>query len=495
MDIENSTITQNCSNYKKYDAYLSRLRYARVPMNNVTGSTVPLGLSSTNLVEFKIPSSTIINLSKSYITYQYVIPAVANNYGVSYEANQDFCTWCYYGDGGGLGIVDVNYCDRMTAVTLPIRTSNLEALGRDQFDTLYTSNTSYSANILPVSKDGLTTGTLTYSDDSYLEPQYLRFSALNTAMTVSRQIPLSSFKDTFLSVDKNVVFGRDMYLRFNSQYANRLGFYTTSTANANPGTNAQAFAGANAPTAFNSVYLFLAIEQNSVLVNSLKASLAAGTIKMQIPYTYTYRYGGTGSLSNMSITLTRQFGHKLKRLLYAPFCGTESGYTSFDHSNVNGTKVTQLQTSIDTRPLTDYQLNCFNPQYATAQNTNATAVLPTNCGFSLTTSPFGDDYREMKNKMILYSCLPSYGAYQTNWFYADTWGQQDFAKDILTPEIDDSNIDDGLNLLDADHVYTIQVNTPCINNANSVCNGSIVHYLFALFQRTLSISQEGISFE
>ena len=101
----------------------------------------------------------------------------------------------------------------------------------------------------------------------------------------------------------------------------------------------------------------------------------------------------------------------------------------------------------------------------------------------------------MKSKLLLYSCLPSYGAYQTTWCYADTWGQQDFGKDFLTPEIDDSNIDDGLNLLDADHVYTIQVNTPCINNNNSVCAGSIVHYLFALFQRTLSISQEGIKFE
>ncbi len=88
------------SNYKRYNAFLSRIRYARVPMNNITGATVPLSLNATQLIEFKIPAKTIINLSKSFINYQYSIPAVANNYGVCFEDNQDFCQWLYFGDGG-----------------------------------------------------------------------------------------------------------------------------------------------------------------------------------------------------------------------------------------------------------------------------------------------------------------------------------------------------------------------------------------------------------
>jgi len=215
------------------------------------------------------------------------------------------------------------------------------------------------------------------------------------------------------------------------------------------------------------------------------SSLMAGSIKFTIPYTYTYRYGGTGSSSNMSITLTRQFGHKLKRLLYAPFVGSETSCWSFDHSNNNGVKVTTLQSSIDSRPLTDYQLNCFNPN-----NT----IIPANSGFSLAnTGIFGDDYREMR-KWIIGTCLPSYGAYQNWWFYIDSWGQQPFFKQQMQNTVDESNIDDGLNLLDADHVYTIQVTTPCINNNGAVTANSIVHYLFALFERNLSIGVDGIQF-
>jgi hypothetical protein len=88
------------SNYKRYNAFLSRIRYARVIMNNQTGSNVPLSLNATQLIEFKLPAKTVFNLSKSFITYQYTIPAVANNYGVCFEDNQDFCQWLYFGDGG-----------------------------------------------------------------------------------------------------------------------------------------------------------------------------------------------------------------------------------------------------------------------------------------------------------------------------------------------------------------------------------------------------------
>jgi len=88
------------SNYKTYDGFLSRIRYARVVLNNVTGSSVPLSLSATQLIEFKIPAKTVINLSKSFLTYQYTVPALANNYGVSFEDNQDFCQWLYMGEGG-----------------------------------------------------------------------------------------------------------------------------------------------------------------------------------------------------------------------------------------------------------------------------------------------------------------------------------------------------------------------------------------------------------
>jgi hypothetical protein len=455
-------------------------------MNNNTGTTVSIGISSTNLIEFKLPAGQVFNLAQSYITYQYTIAALANNYAFSFENNQDLCQWIYFGDGGGLGICDLNYCDRYTSVIMPLKTSQTEMETRDISNTLYVTNQINTQNVLPFSQDGLTTGTTNSSADSMQEPQYLRYSTgPNTALTVTRVLPLSSFKDTFVGLNKDSIFARDMYLRMNTQFGNRLGFYSTGTAN--PNVNATAINATNNPAmSYTNVALFLAIEENSVICSSLRSALAAGSIKYKIPYTYTYRLAGTGSASNMSITITRQFGHKLKRMLYSCFSGSETSNYSFDHSNVNGTKIATLQSSIDSRPLTDYALNCLNP------NVN---IFPAGTGFSATTFPYSDDYMEM-SKYIRGSSIPSQLSYQINWHYADCWGIQPLLNE-LNQNVDNSNINDGLNILDADHVWTIQATTPAINtttNPNTATAGQIVHYVFALYERNLHVSTEGISF-
>jgi hypothetical protein len=76
----------------------------------------------------------------------------------------------------------------------------------------------------------------------------------------------------------------------------------------------------------------------------------------------------------------------------------------------------------------------------------------------------------------------------------DSWGQQPFMRQALNNTVEEHQIDDGLNLLDSDHVYTIQLTTPCINNTGAVTANSIVHCVFALFERNLSISVDGIQF-
>jgi hypothetical protein len=97
--------------------------------------------------------------------------------------------------------------------------------------------------------------------------------------------------------------------------------------------------------------------------------------------------------------------------------------------------------------------------------------------------------------MLAGSCIPSYGCYQNFFFYADIFGMQSFARQAMQNTVDDSNIDDGLNLLDADHVWTIQLNTPCISNVGSVtATSGLVHYLFVLFERTLIVLPDGIAF-
>ncbi len=501
-------LVQSTSNYKRYEAYLSRYRYARVPLNNVSSTTVPLSLNATQLMEWKIPAKTVINLSRSYISYSYTVQPLAGQNAVIFETSQDLCQWCYFGDGGGLGIVDVNYADRYTNVINPLRTATQEFLSKDQMNTSYPSvqyggiaqassaNLPHgfaTVNVLPFSQEGTTVGATYFSANDFIEQQYLRIGpAANTLLIVNRQLKLSTFKDTFVGMDKNCIFGRDMYLRMNTQYGARLGFFTTTPATPGIAANVTAFTATTMPQNYNGVYLYLAVEENKVLVDSLMSALLAGSIRYAIPYTYVYRYGATGASSNMSITLTRQFGHKLKRILFASFNGSETSNQSFNHSNFNGTKIKTLQSSIDSRPLTDYQLNCFNPN----NGTNPLGVAwqyPSSAAAG--ESSTGDDYREMRDKLVG-SCICSYLSYQINWCYADQWGLQSMIQGPAQ-SVDDANVDDGLNLLDADHVYTLQLTTPAIvvaTNANTDTVASLAHYLFALFVRNLAISADGISF-
>ena len=83
------------NDYKQHSACLPRYRYARIPLNNLAGSSVVINPSSNTLLEFKIPGRTVINLAQSYVSYSYTIPALSACYSCTFETGQDLCSWCY----------------------------------------------------------------------------------------------------------------------------------------------------------------------------------------------------------------------------------------------------------------------------------------------------------------------------------------------------------------------------------------------------------------
>jgi hypothetical protein len=367
-------------------------------------------------------------------------------------------------------------------------------MGLDYENGLYPCNSANTSNIFPVSLDGTSAGTMNASSQSYIEPQYIRIAPQpNQALTVNRFLPLSAFKDTFVGENKNVCFATEMYLRFNTQIGSRIGFMTTNPANPNAVTPANSVLTTPVPQ-YNNVYLYLACEKNEQLCQSVQSQLNGSGIKMIIPYQYAYRYSSTAgsTTSNVNITLTQQYGHKLKRIITAPFNGvnSEQGLTSFDHSNVNGTKIQYLTSSWNSVPLTDYQVNCFDAN--SSVNPGNQWTFPNAAGTSGGSLP-SDDYREAR-KYIVGSAISNYPVYQTNWFYQDSWGLNDMIKNA-NQTVDDANIDDGIDLLGSQHVYNIQFNTPYASNAlNNYggANGIIVYYLFAYFVRSLVIDRNGL---
>lgn len=487
MAATSQPLLSHATDFKTHNAYLPRYRYAKVVLNNISSSSVPISLSSTNLMEWKLPANTVYNLSKSYIQYSYKVlgsQANAGNFVVTHEIGSDFCNYIYYGNGGGLGIVDLNQADRYLAVIRNIRTPTTEYMSNDVSALNYPCNMPASNNLVPFSRDGATTGTMNATTKNYTEPQYINIAPTPvTDVTVQRYWPLSSVKDTFLGMDRDVCFPIDMYLRFNTQFGSRLGYLTT-TPNT-PSLNVTALSAATVPTQYSNVYLFLAIEENRMIVDSLRESMLSGRMSYLIPYTFVYRFGqaATSTSASMTVTLTRQFGNKVKRLLYVPFNGAENSNLTYDHASVNSSKIQYIQTSLDSRPCTDYKLTCFNPQSSVNPNTIWTTVPAQN----------GDDYRESK-KFLQGTAIPTYGEYQTNWFYADSWGLQ-AELDKANTSVSDDNIEDGLSLTDSDHVYSITVDTPYngVAGSNTFTN-SIAHYIFALFTRLLIVTPSGIEF-
>lgn len=382
----------------------------------------------------------------------------------------------------------MQYCDRYKNVIAPLR-STLErdflAGSQDQMTQFYPSRQSGATNVYPFSLDGYTTGVANSSPINNTDNQHLIFSSLpQTALTVYRQIPLNLLKDTFFDMDKDVVFGSDMYLRLWTNALQRMCFYTSSLVN--PHINASQYNNAAAVNATN-FYLQLAIEENLDIRNSLLMSLARGSIRFNVPYSYSYRFSqnNTSSSAAVSLTLTKNYGKALNRILFVPFNGQEFTNYAYDHSNINGTKVQSLQTTLNGRPLSDSQINCMNPN-ANYDNRIWTAGVPID---------WGGDWRQIR-EFTKQSCIQSYGDLGAKWLWSDSWGIQSLPDEITSGRHFTMN-SEGLSLIDSgDLVYSFQANTPAVSTAGGTAFASnvsgLILYLFCTFNRTLTIQADGI---
>lgn len=456
-----------------------RYRLTRIPLNNLNSGTVPFLPTSQTLCEWKIPSNTAFNLSKSFITYQYTIPARAGYYTAVFENSFDFAQ-IFAGLGSGLGVCDLNYSSRYVKAVKHLRSKMEEDFmsGNDELHQFYKSNQPGVNNLYPVSLDGLTAGTTFASPVNNLDSQQLKFSsAPNVALTVSRSIPLSIIYDTIFSVDRDLIMGSDFYIRFFTESLQRMAYYVPNPAAPSTGVE-QINAGINA----TNMTLYLAQEMNLDLRSMLLEALARGSIKMSIPYTSVFRYSQStnSSNSNLSLTLTRNYGRSLSRMLYTVFNVNELGNAAQDHSNVNGTKTATFQTALNGRPLQDSVQACFNP-YATV-NANI---------FSSAPQEFAQDWRGMR-EWIKGSSYQNYAHYQSHWVWCDSWSVPSMVDESRKRPFYLNN--DGLDLTQGDQIYSIQSACPGVNvtvNANTNSSGSI-QYLFPTFLRTLTIVPDGL---
>jgi hypothetical protein len=453
----------NQVNYKPIAEVNPRYRFQRLALNNITGNQITnISNGAQTLIEWKLPIS-VYNLSRSYMTYEYSFP-VQSSTTASWSNEDTFeGSSIQFGTGGGLNLCDLQYSNNYVKIARKIDTPFTDYITNDPTQALYPNqfykdgagfNYLPAAVTMPTNNPyGIAAGSWGVGTGGSIESQYLVPSALNAAQVRYRQLPLHAFKETIFALDKDLYFGMEMYIRIQVGPGSKLAFVSTDVTV--PATGA---ANLIVPPNMNNIYLYLAVEQDQSIIDAVISSYHKGMLKFQMPYTTAFRNSSSGTVANIQLQLTRQYGKRVKRIMHTVWNATESANTMYDCNNWNGEKIASYQTFLDNKPLQDFISSC-------ALAGSATDVLGM------------DDWRnnlEHCDKSVILNA----GVYQTNWFHMDKFS-------IDNVNADDANLDVGL-LLDTVKLWQIQCTT---------ANANLVHYTYITFLKDVACTTSGPVFD
>jgi hypothetical protein len=454
-------------NYKKIEQVSGKYRFNRVSMNNSTGANVPLTTNTSTVIEFKLPAG-VYNLARSFISFVNNVAAVTAN-TILFDNTLSIAQSIQFGTSGGLNLCDIQYANNYINVVRPIDTPVDVFLSNDATTGLYPITPSnaisaYSNNIFPQSFAVNATNPYNMVTTTQLLnpiPNGIcdaRQSVAAGASVVNTSVfPLSGVTNTILSMDKDQYFPDNMYLRISTAYSGKVAYQ--GVVGMNDGNTTPAVI--SVQPVLNNVCLYLAMEKDQLIIDSLMSKYASGNLKYQIPYVIAYRNTVAIGTSTIQLQLNSGNGKKLKRVVTTFFNANETGGALFsnlayDHSNVNARLCSSYQTYVDNMPLQDSVLSCSLP---TALLTNM------------------DDWRENK-QTCRGSAIKNSLEYSQHWFHADRFYEKNETTDIQS-----DNIDEGLSLA-IPKAWSIQANM----------TAAAVNYTFCNVIRDLSISSAGILF-
>jgi hypothetical protein len=458
-----------------------RYKMRKIPLNNLPSASATIEPTSSTMLEWKLPN-IVYNLYRSYISYNLNAPAVALKVSTTHEDVFDLGQTVTFGSAGGVDLVNLQFAQNYTKIARKIATPIDDFLGNDDMSGLYKSNMtngypitsaaapadSTSANFVPGGYNKVV-GASYIAPDNVTESRYCQFGggallapgvlpkpAVGTVLDRYRQYPLSAFTGTLLGVDRDFYSPTEQYLRVLAGFGDKMGFATTALTD--PPTGAQSIPGIT----INSVYLYLAVEDNQDIVQKMITAYGKGELQYRIPYTTAFKNVGSanGQQTNISIQLSQQYGKRLKRILHTVFNKQEKWNTAYDCANWDGEKITSYQTFMDSIPIQDRQLSCARPS-----------------GISVNQ----DDWLENKKFLDRKSAYLSKEMYGINWFHIDQFFEPR-DKDGSLPEV---NLDEGLPMDQAKQwVFSGQVN-------NNVSAAGLLHYTYAEFSREILITNQG----
>jgi len=467
---------------------IPRFKWIRYGPTNV--SQVSFNPTNTTLVNIRVPALTTVNLAKSYLQYSFQIPAGgAGLWTVINETGCDFST-VQYQTSTALNIVDLSYANKYVHAMQPYRSSLEKDLIAGHSDILTKNRCGFqnaTQNVQYCSQDGLLPaagGAVYAGPQNLLDRQTLSFSAQpNTAVTVNRNIPLSTFVNTFLALNKDIFMPCDTYLNLITAPLYQIFSYSPNPQR--PDLNPTL---PSASITCNSFSLYLAVEMNQDICDNIKAEINRGPMMIPIPYVYNSALITSSSVSQSSnsFLISKNNGRQLNQVAFSIWNINQNSLLNYDCCNINGIKVASYQTYMDSTLLQTGQMNCFNP------NSAYNPLIWTSVPYT-----YADDWR-VNRDWIKGTSILSYPQYQSNFVHFDAFGCLPFEQEDLnlsnqwwTSELS------GLSLLSpnaGDHSYSISFNCPGTNpaiNVNTNSQGSVI--LFScLFSRHISIDASSV---
>lgn len=456
-DSKGTEVISNQIYYKQINQYAPRYKYVKIYMSNINGTAVTVTATGTTQVSFKMPYNTTFNLAKSKLVY--LVPIQAQTTNTTAQIVSD----CWplgnnpvsFETGNGLQLMNLVESSKFTKILRKLNIPLNEYLTRDD------TNYPFPCNVTGATTTNQT-GLGTVGSVAYLENQYYQQSGAASAFNVPVMYELSNFCNTILALDKDLYFGQnDMYFKFTIGPVNNWA-YQTSTAGAGAGTIATL-----APVigSLQNVYLYLAVEQNPIIIDNLVSQYASSGLKILIDYPFVTKVATSGG-ANQSVVIpfTPAQGKFLKKVYHTVWNSTENLATALDCENTSGNgKVTSYNTYLDSTKLQDDIVVC-------AGNTaNTTTVINE------------DDWRinqpECKNSAIFNQAV-----YTKNWFHCDNFQNPDMVKNA--GPVSEQNIRDGLPM-ERGMQYTFSAAT---------ANTAFIHDNFAIFSRDVHISPMGVMF-
>lgn len=425
--------------YKQVPQIAPRYKYVRINMSNINSNQVALTANNSVVVQFKLPFNTVFNLSKSRFSHSLTVPAQAAAVSAMIADAYPYVGEVSLETANGLKLLSLTESSRFSKIVGKTSMSLDEFLARDVSDLCYKSNVANAngANATP--------GALRDQTENYIETKYENASVAGVANTVEVSYELGNFKETILGIDKDLYFGQnEMNLTFNISGYDKWVYDRTATATLNP-----------VLATLDSVYLYLAVEQNPFLIDEIRKKFDGEGLKLLISYPIITRTQ-TQASTNQSIVIpfVPGNGKTLKRIYHTIWHVNDTMNRTMDCDNTNGTRIVSYNTYVDSTKLQDDLVSCA------------------------TLDPWRLNGPWCKNTPIL-----TRDVYMKNFFHCDSFEDPEMAKDKSQPVPPENRVD-GLEMTKG-FQYQFVATTG---------NSAFLHINFAIFQRLVGIDKNGVQF-